>query len=132
MSDTKIILFDGVCNLCNSGINYIIDHDKNNRFKFASLQSDAGQSFLKKSGLNDKDFDSVILIEGEKFYTKSSAVLRIADEFGPLWKLFYVFIVIPAPVRNFFYDIIARHRYKWFGKKDSCRVPTPELKEKFL
>ncbi|MEP7146965.1 MAG: thiol-disulfide oxidoreductase DCC family protein [bacterium] len=132
MSDTKIILFDGVCNLCNSGINYIIDHDKNNRFKFASLQSDAGQSFLKKSGLNNKDFDSVILIEGEKFYTKSTAVLRIAEEFGPLWKLLYVFNVIPAPVRNFFYDIIARHRYKWFGKKDSCRLPTPELQEKFL
>ncbi|MEO8666385.1 MAG: thiol-disulfide oxidoreductase DCC family protein [Ignavibacteria bacterium] len=128
----RIILFDGVCNLCNSSINFIIDHDKDNKFKFASLQSDAGRELLSKFGLNEKDFDSVVLTEGEKFYTRSSAVLRVVKEFGGLWKLLYVFIVIPPFIRNFFYDIVARYRYKWFGKKDSCRVPTPELKEKFL
>ncbi len=132
MSDSKIILFDGVCNLCNSSINFIIDHDTNNKFKFASLQSETGQAFLKKSGLDQKDFDSVVLIEGDKHFTRSTAALRIIKEFEGPWKLLYVFIIVPPFIRNFIYDIISRNRYKWFGKKDSCRVPTPELKEKFL
>ena len=132
MADTKIILFDGVCNLCNTGVNYIIDHDKNNKFKFASLQSEAGQKYLNKLQLNLKNFDSVVLIEGEKFYTRSSAVLRITNEFGGPWKLLNLFNIIHAPVRDFLYNIIARNRYKWFGKKNSCRIPTQELEEKFL
>lgn len=132
MADFSIILFDGVCNLCNSSVNFIIDHDKKNVFRFASLQSDAGQSLLKKFNLNVKDFNSIILVENDKFYERSSAVMKIVRKFPGLWKFLYLFIIIPPPVRNFVYDIIADNRYKWFGKKDSCRVPTPELKEKFL
>jgi len=132
LSEFSIILFDGVCNLCNSSVNFIIDHDKKNDFRFASLQSEAGQDLLKKFHLNVKDFDSIILIENGKHYQRSSAVLKIVKKFPGLWKLLYLFIIFPPPVRDFVYDIIAANRYKWFGKKDSCRVPTPELKEKFL
>ena len=132
MAEFCIILFDGVCNLCNSSVNFIIDHDKKNEFRFASLQSDAGQSLLKKFNLNVKDFNSIILVENDKFYERSSAVMKIVRKFPGLWKFLYLFIIIPPPVRNFVYDIIADNRYKWFGKKESCRVPTPELKEKFL
>ncbi|HMS33164.1 MAG TPA: thiol-disulfide oxidoreductase DCC family protein [Ignavibacteria bacterium] len=131
-TDYKIILFDGVCNLCNSSVNFIIDHDKKNMFRFASLQSDSGQTLLKKFGLNNESFDSIILIDNEKYLTRSSAVLRIVKNFPGFWKLLYIFIIVPPAVRNLLYDIIAENRYKWFGKKDSCRVPTPELKEKFL
>ena len=132
MPAEKIILFDGICNLCNSSVTFIIDRDKKNLFKFASLQSEAGQFLLKKYGLNGKDFDSIIFISGEKYFTRSSAVLRIAKNLSFPWNIFPVFIVIPPPFRDFLYDIIARNRYNWFGKKDSCRIPTPELKNKFL
>lgn len=128
----KVILFDGVCNLCNSSVNFIIDHDTQNKFKFASLQSDAGQELLNKFNLNTKDFDSIIFVDGDRYYSQSSAVLRIVKEFPGLWKLLYVFIIVPPALRNIIYDIIAGNRYKWFGKKDSCRIPTPELKNKFL
>ena len=132
MAEFCIILFDGVCNLCNSSVNFIIDHDKKNEFRFASLQSEAGQILLKKFDLNTNDFDSIILVDNGKHYERSSAVLKIVKKFPGLWKLLYLFIIVPKPFRDFVYDIIADNRYKWFGKKESCRVPTPELKEKFL
>ena len=132
MNNHKIILFDGVCNLCNSSVNFIIDRDKKNIFKFAALQSESGQKLLDKFGLNQNDFDSVVLVDENKFYSKSTAALRIVKEFPSLWKALYVFIVIPVPIRNFFYDLIAKNRYRWFGKKDSCRMPSPELKNKFI
>lgn len=132
MTNHKIILFDGVCNLCNSSVNFIIDRDKKNIFKFAALQSEAGQKILDKSGMNKNDFDSVVLVDENKFYSKSSAALKIVKEFPFLWKALYIFIIIPAPLRNFFYDLVAKNRYNWFGKKDSCRMPSPELKNKFL
>ncbi|MFZ1320060.1 MAG: thiol-disulfide oxidoreductase DCC family protein [Ignavibacteria bacterium] len=132
MDKSKIILFDGVCNLCNSSVNFIIDNDNINTFKFASLQSEKGTELLKKYDLFDKNIDSVILIENDKAYLKSDAALKIAKTLGGKYKLIYGFIILPAFIRNFFYDIIAKNRYKWFGKKDSCRIPTPELKTKFL
>lgn len=132
MNDFKIILFDGVCNLCNSSVNFIIDHDKNNIFKFTALQSETGQNLLKEFSLNAEEFDSVILIDGNNFYSKSTAALKIAKEFPSIWKSLYIFILVPAPLRNIIYDMISRNRYRWFGKKDSCRIPTPALKEKFL
>lgn len=132
LAEFCIILFDGVCNLCNSSVNFIIDHDKKNEFRFASLQSEAGQILLKKFDLNTNDFDSIILVDNGKHYERSSAVLKIVKKFPGLWKLLYLFIIVPKPFRDFVYDIIADNRYKWFGKKESCRVPTPELKEKFL
>ena len=132
MSDFSIILFDGICNLCNSSVNFIIDHDKKNEFRFASLQSEAGQDLLKKFHRNVNDFDSIILVENGEHYERSSAVLKIVKKFPGLWKLLYLFIIVPKPLRDFVYDIIADNRYKWFGKTECCRVPTPELKEKFL
>ncbi len=132
MTNHKIILFDGVCNLCNSSVNFIIDRDKKNIFKFAALQSEKGQKFLNKFGMDQNDFDSVVLVVENKFYSKSSAALKIVKEFPFLWKALYIFIIIPAPLRNFFYDLVAKNRYNWFGKKDSCRMPSPELKNKFL
>jgi len=130
--DTAIIMFDGVCNLCNSSVNFIIDRDKARHFRYAPLQSETGQEFLKKNGLNAEDFDSLILIEGDIFFRKSTAALRIAKKLDGLWPLFYVFIIIPPFLRNVVYDIIAKNRYKLFGKKDQCRIPTPELKSLFL
>lgn len=132
MNNHKIILFDGVCNLCNSSVNFIIDRDKKNVFKFAALQSETGQKFLDKFGINKNDFDSVVLLDENKFYSKSTAALMIVKEFPSLWKALFVFIIIPAPLRNFLYDLVAKNRYRWFGKKDSCRMPSPELKNKFL
>jgi len=131
-TNQKIVLFDGVCNFCNSSVNFIIDHDKNNRFKFAALQTEAGQELLKKFDLPTKNFDSFILVDGDKYYEKSSAALRVVKEFPGLWKMLYAFIIIPPFVRNIFYNIISKNRYKWFGKRDECRMPTPELREKFL
>lgn len=132
MDKFKIILFDGVCNLCNSSVNFIIDNDHKNVFKFTSLQSEKGIDLLKKYDLLDKNIDSVILVENDKAYVKSDAALKIAKTLGGKYKLFYGLIILPAFIRNFFYDIIAKNRYKWFGKKDSCRIPTLELKSKFL
>ncbi len=132
MKQQSIILFDGVCNLCNSSVQFVIKHDKNNLFKFASLQSTAGQSLLKQFQLPQQDFNSFILIENEKVFLKSTAALRVAKQLkGPV-KLLYGFIIVPPVVRNAVYNIIAKNRYKWFGKKESCMIPTPELKERFL
>lgn len=128
----KIILFDGVCNLCNSSVNFIIDHDRDNLFKFASLQSDAGQKLLKKFELNTNEFNSIIFVDNGKYFNESSAVLRIVKNFPGLWKALYAFIIVPPFIRDFIYNIIADNRYKWFGKKESCRIPTPDLKSKFL
>ena len=128
----SIILFDGVCNLCNSSVNFVIDRDTENRFKFAALQSEPGQELLKKNNFPADKADSVLLVQEGKVYQKSRAVLEIALKLGKGWQLLYVFIVIPGFLRNFFYDLIARNRYRLFGRKDTCRIPTPELKAKFL
>lgn len=128
----SIILFDGVCNLCNSSVNFVIDRDSERNFRYAALQSETGQDFLRKHGLNAEDFDSIVLVEGDAFYRKSTAALRIARKLDGAWPLFYAFIIIPPFIRNFFYDIIAKNRYKWFGRMDECRIPTPELKNLFL
>lgn len=132
MKTEKIILFDGVCNLCNSAINFIIDHDKNNVFKFGSLQSSEGQIYLKKFGLNSENFDSFVLINGDKYYTKSTAALMVARDLPGFYKLLYGFIIVPSFIRDIVYNFVSKYRYKIFGKSDSCRIPTPELKSKFL
>lgn len=129
---TSILLFDGVCNLCNGIVQFIIKHDPNAKFKFASLQSETGQALLRMFGLKTDDFDTFVLVRGEKYFVRSSAVLRVLDELGGIWKLFYVFIFLPAPLRDFFYNAIANSRYKLFGRRESCMVPTAELKQRFL
>lgn len=131
------ILFDGVCNFCNASINFIIDRDSKGTFKFAALQSGVGQELLKKFGLKTSDsesctFDSIVAIEGDKVYQKSDAALEIARRMDGIWKIFYVFKIIPTFLRNPVYDLVARNRYRIFGRTDACRIPTPELKARFL
>ena len=130
--EQKIILFDGVCNLCNGFVQFIIKRDRNAIFKFAALQSDFGQAFLKSQNLNPVELKSVILIVGEKIYTQSTAALKIIQYLDGAWKLGYAFIIVPPFIRNGFYKIVSKYRYKWFGKKDQCMVPTVDLKGRFL
>ena len=130
--ETKIILFDGVCNLCNGAINFIIKHDPSAQFKFASLQGETGQRLLKKHQINSAETDSIVLVEGDTVSVKSSAALRIAKYLNKGYPLLFGFMIVPKFIRNAIYDYIARNRYKWFGKKDSCMIPTPELKSRFL
>ena len=127
----KIVLFDGVCNFSNSSVQFIIRNDKTNSLKFASLQSEIGQRLITTYNLS-KELDSVIFIENNQAYIKSKAALKIANYFGGFWKIFQVFNIIPSFIRDFFYDIIANNRYKWFGKKDSCMLPSPEVRSRFL
>ncbi|WP_442844890.1 thiol-disulfide oxidoreductase DCC family protein [Leeuwenhoekiella sp. H156] len=132
MSSEKIILFDGVCNLCNGAINFIIKHDPKAQFKFASLQGENGQRLLAQHQINPKETDSIVLIEPQRVSVKSSAALRIAKYLNRGYPLLYAFMIIPGFIRNAVYDFIAANRYKWFGKKESCMIPTPELKSRFL
>ena len=130
----KIILFDGVCNLCNSSVQYVIKKDKNDAFRFAALQSEIGQKLTKERGIDISKIDSIILIEpGVAYHVKSSAALEIAKEFGGVWKLLgSISSFLPVSIRDTVYDFIAKNRYKWYGKQEFCMVPTPELKAKFL
>ena len=127
---SAIILFDGICNFCDGAVNFIIGQDTKNYFKFAPLQSEIGQEFVKKFDL--RGIDSVILVENDKAYTHSTAALKIAKSLSGIWSLAYVFIVIPKPIRDFFYKLFAKNRYKLFGKKDECMIPTPEVRARFL
>jgi predicted DCC family thiol-disulfide oxidoreductase YuxK len=127
---SAIIFFDGVCNFCDGAVNFIIERDKNNYFKFAPVQSEAGQKYVEKFGLSA--IDSVILVENEKAYTHSTAALKVAKHLSGIWSLFYVFIIVPKPIRDFFYKLFAKYRYKLFGKKDECMIPTPDVRAKFL
>lgn len=129
----KIILFDGVCNLCNNAIQFIIKRDRKDVFRYAALQSELGQQLTKERGIDTQLVDSMILLEpGVAYFVKSDAALEISKEFGGLWGLLQVFSWLPASLRNPIYDLVARNRYKWFGKKDQCMIPTPELQAKFL
>lgn len=129
---TPIIFFDGVCNLCNRSIQFIIKRDTKKRFHFASLQGNEGQEMLLRFHLPTNDFHSFILLEGDRMYTRSTAVLRMLKGLGGGWKLLYGFIIVPKFIRDAIYNWIARNRYKWYGKRDECMIPTPELKERFL
>lgn len=134
MRDTNdnILLFDGVCNLCNRVIQFTIRRDPERKFKFASLQSDTGQQILKKLGLSIDDFESFVLIKGDKYFLRSSAALMVLRELGGFWRLFYFFIIVPRPVRDFLYNLVAKSRYRIFGRRATCMVPTPELEDRFL
>lgn len=127
-----VVLFDGVCNLCNSSVNWIIDHDKRDQFKFASLQSEYGQQVVKHYNLSGDYLNTVILVAESKLYTRSAAVLRILGYIGGIYSLAGIGWIVPAFLRDTVYNWVARNRYKWFGKKESCRIPTPDLKAKFL
>jgi len=128
----KIILFDGVCNLCNASVNFVIQRDKNDVFRFAALQSDIGKKNISEFNINPLDTDSIILIDGNKCYIKSTAALYITKSLSGAYPLLFGFIIVPRFIRNWVYDYVAKNRYKWYGKKESCMIPTKELKEKFL
>ena len=129
----KIILFDGVCNLCNSSVQFVIKRDKKDIFRYASLQSAAGQRLAKERGINTTDIDSIILIEPQiAYYTKSDAALIIAKSLSGGWSFLGIFMGLPKGFRDTIYDWVARNRYQWFGKKDSCMIPTEAEKGKFL
>lgn len=127
-----ILLFDGVCNLCNSSVLFIIKRDKKQHFKFASIQSDVAKDILLQFYKNNSDLDSIVLIYDNKMYLKSSAILKIAKALGGLYSLGTVFWIIPKPLRDWIYDIIAKNRYRWYGKKESCMIPSKELQNRFL
>jgi len=131
--DKKIILFDGVCNLCDSFVQYVIKRDKKDVFRFVALQSELGQEILKHIGIDTRNIDSIILYEpGIAYFYKSSAAIEIARHLGGFLALGVAFKIIPTFLRNPIYDYVAKNRYKWYGKKDACMIPTPELKAKFL
>ncbi|NBC06848.1 MAG: DUF393 domain-containing protein [Bacteroidetes bacterium] len=127
-----ILLFDGVCNLCNSSVQFILKRDKQQAFRFASLQSEEGQEVLGQFEDKPEDLSSVVLVEDGKLYARSTAALRATRWLSGAWPLLYGFIVLPRPLRDAVYDWIARNRYRWFGKKEQCMIPSPELKSRFL
>ena len=128
----RIIFFDGVCNLCNASVNFIIDRDPKGVFKFAPLQSQTARELLSKHNVDMEKMDSIVFYSQGMIYQRSRAALEIARRLSGGWPLFYVFMIVPAFIRNFFYDLVARNRYMWFGKRETCRIPTPDLKSRFL
>ena len=130
--DKPIILFDGECNLCNASVQFIIQRDSKECFLFSSLQSDAAQAILLQYNLENLDFNTIILLEDGIIYDKSTAILKIIRRLSGFYKLGYIFIAVPKFIRDFVYKIISKNRYKWFGKRDSCMIPTEELKLRFL
>ena len=128
----RIILFDGVCDLCNGFVQFIIARDPKGKFKFGALQSPEAQQLLKGTVLDPKALETVIYIRGDRIYTRSGAALRILNDLGGWWSLLSIKLIVPPPIRDFAYGIIAKRRYRWFGKRESCMVPTPELRERFI
>lgn len=130
--NSNLILFDGMCNFCNFWVNFIIDHDEKKYFKFNSLQSNIAQNFLKRKNLDLPKMDTIVLMMNEKVYFKSSAALQIAKKLNGFWKVVYILAIIPEPLRDLIYNFIARNRYKWFGRRESCRIPTEDESDRFL
>jgi len=126
------ILFDGVCNLCSGFVVFTIKRDPHAKFKFASLQSNEGGNLQKEFGIDTENIKTIVLVENDNYYIKSDAVLRIFKHLDGMWFILYYLIFIPRPIRNFVYDLVANNRYRWFGRKDVCMLPTPELKKRFL
>ena len=135
-------MFDGVCNFCNSSVNFVIEHDREGYFKFAPLQSEEGRKLADSTGLilrtpgargdGIRPVDSMVLVENNKAFTRSTAALRIVRRLGFPWSLLYGFIVVPRAIRDYFYDLFAHYRYRLFGKKEECMLPTPEVRGRFL
>lgn len=132
VSEKSIILFDGVCNLCNGFVNFLIARDKKNQFLFGSLQSAPAAEILSRFNASSAEMSTVILFEDNQLYTKSTAVLKIFRKMGGLWPTMYVFIILPKVIRDPFYQLIAKNRYRLFGRKEACMIPTPALKAKFI
>ena len=127
-----LIVFDGVCNLCNGAVQFVIRRDRKAKFMFTSLQSEAGQEILRANGMPSAHFDSFIYIRHQRLYQRSTAALYMLRDLGGLWALLFGFIIVPRVIRDAVYDMVARNRYRWFGRRESCMVPTAELQAKFL
>ena len=127
-----IVLFDGVCNFCNASVNCVIEHDKAGYLKFAPLQSEIGEQLIEKHGIDTADTDSVIVVENDRAYTHSSGALRIARQLDGIWSWTCAFIIVPKPIRDFLYRLFAKYRYRVFGRKDQCMLPSPEVRTRFL
>jgi predicted DCC family thiol-disulfide oxidoreductase YuxK len=130
--DQPILLFDGACNFCNDSVNFVIDHDPAGQFRFASLQSDMGRDLLASHGLADLPLSTMVLIDGDKAYLDSEGVLRTAKRLGGVFALLVPFLLVPRALRDPLYRLFARNRYRLFGKTDQCRVPSPEVRARFL
>lgn len=128
----KLVLFDGVCNLCNNAVDFIIRKDKKNRFKVGALQDEQVKEILEDYTIDSDYLDSLVLIDGDQVYYKSTAALHISRNLGGLWPLLYGFVILPKIIRDPIYDWVARNRYRWFGKKETCRLPTEEERNKFI
>ena len=129
----KIILFDGVCNLCNNSVQFVIKRDVNDVFQFAALQSETGKKLLTERNIDTQEVDSIILIEPNiAYYTKSTAALEIGKHLKGVKAISSILLWLPEALRNIVYDFIARNRYKWYGKKDNCMIPSEEIKSKFI
>jgi predicted DCC family thiol-disulfide oxidoreductase YuxK len=131
ISMNRVILFDGECHFCDRSVQFIIKRDPSGYYKFASLQSDIGQKLLQQYNA-PKNIDSFFLIDHNKCYDKSSAALRVCKNLKGFWEICYPFLLVPKPIRDFFYDIMAKNRYKWFGKRDSCMLPSSDIRKRFL
>jgi len=127
-----IILFDGVCNFCSGSVMFIIRRDPKGFFRFAALQTEAGERIMEQYGIGPDRPESIILVEQDRVFYRSTAALRIARRLRHGWPLFYAFIIVPPVIRDFFYNIIARNRYRWFGKREACFVPTDEIRKRFV
>lgn len=127
-----IILFDGHCNLCNKTVQFIIKRDPKGKFNFAALQSPVGQELLQRLKLPTQVFETFVLIQENQYYTKSTAALRVLKELGGVWGLLYVFIAVPKRLRDYLYTTLAKRRYRWFGRRDTCMLPTPDIQQRFL
>jgi predicted DCC family thiol-disulfide oxidoreductase YuxK len=128
----QIVYFDGVCNLCEGTVQFLLRRNKKKNLLFASLQSNAGQKMLSQFGLPLNNFNSFVFVENGKLYQRSTGALRVTKYLSGMWPMLYAFIIIPSFIRSAVYDYIARNRYKWYGQKNECWVPTPELKQRFL
>ncbi len=132
LSDSPVVLFDGVCNLCNGSVLFIIKRDAQSKLKFASLQSEYGAEQMKRFNLPPSALNSVLLIKNGRLFQKSNAALEIARMLDGMWPWMYAFKIVPIFIRDFVYDWIAKNRYRWFGKKDECMIPTPQMKARFV
>ena len=130
--DQSLVLFDGVCHFCNNSVNFIIDRDPKKKFVFAPLQSELAKNILTRLGEDATVIDTIILIQHNKLYKRSRAALEIAKQLNGLWPLCYLFMIVPGFIRDLVYKLIAKNRYKWFGQMEACRIPTPEMRERFL
>jgi predicted DCC family thiol-disulfide oxidoreductase YuxK len=131
-TDRPVLLFDGVCNLCNGLVQWVIERDPDAEFRFAALQSDAGQALRERLDLPTDEFETFVIVDGEEYPTKSTAALRVLRRLGLAYSILYPLVVVPRLVRDRVYDVVAAHRYGWFGRRESCRRPTPAREARFL